>query len=70
MTEASEEINTAVDSADAGQPQAGRGDVQVGSTPRRPALRPQAMAPSPADSAEKPKDDVVDAEFVDVDDKK
>ncbi len=67
-----EEINTAVDSADAGQPQAGRGDVQ--SRPaRRPAARrrtPAATAPGRAGAGEKPKDNVVDAEFVDVDDKK
>ncbi len=62
-----------LDSSDAGQPQAGRGDVQS----RRASRRPPPGGPAPArDGAgpercgAKPKDNVVDAEFVDVDDKK
>ena len=57
--------------ADPGQPQAGRGDVQVG---QRAAAAWRRRRPGPAEpgraAAEKPKDNVVDAEFVDVDDKK
>ena len=72
-TAAWNEINAAHRQADAGQPQAGRGDVQG----RRRAAGRRAAADGAGRrrggrgaGAEKPKDDVVDAEFVDVDDKK
>ena len=58
--------------ADHGQPQAGRGDVQ-GVQPAAAAAAGAGPAPDGrrrGAGGEKPKDDVVDAEFVDVDDKK
>ena len=59
--------------ADHGQPQAGRGDVQVVvSSPARgaPAAGDGGGGLRAATAATRRKDDVVDAEFVDVDDKK
>ena len=66
-----DEIRAGEGQADPGQPQAGGGDVHrqrgsAGSGRRR--RQPELTAQSPG--AEQPKDNVVDAEFVDVDDKK
>ena len=70
-----EEINAATDKLTAGQPQAGGGDVQVSGrqSGRRGSGRApggDGAGPGAGAGAEKPKDNVVDAEFVDVDDKK
>ena len=70
-----EEINKAADTLTPGQPQTGGGDVQV-VRPRAPGggrrggQRPGGDGAGAGAGAEKPKDNVVDAEFVDVEDKK